>query len=202
MSDSSFTMDTREWDQAMVEYAAASGKDFAWISNKRTQQSCIHAIKLAAKANVGQISALFGQDNLIWWLARKFQRDQSAGGMYDNKTKAINAIRRRIKSVSFIKSFFSIMSSLLAPYTGKRSSKAKPGSRKGFSPWVKPATAQQPTAEVGIKFSSRNYTSVDKAKVEKLLVSALQKGINADTRDMMIYVDRKTGETAGKYSAK
>jgi hypothetical protein len=157
MSATTFDLDLKRFDEAMVQYAAASGKDFAWVSNKRVQQSCIQAIKYAPKAVPSAISRLIKENKLIWWFAHRIRNKNQAGSRSDNYAIAIKMLKRRLASVSFVKSFFSLMSSMLGAYTGKISSKKKAGSLKGFAPWIKPATESNPRAEVGIKFTSKKY---------------------------------------------
>jgi hypothetical protein len=201
MSNTAFQLDDREFKAALVQYAAASGKDFADISNAKVQESCFWAAKKAPKAKGTEISSLLGEDKFIWWLAKKLRGQEGAGGMYDAQTRAIKTIKRRKSSVSFVKAFFLIMASMLAPYTGK-GGRRKSGSMKGFAPYIKPATSSRPDAEAGVRFTTSNYTSEDKGKVEKILLTAMQGGLTASAANMMQYVDRKTGATAAKYSAK
>lgn len=199
MSTTAFTLDNRQFDAAMSGYAAASGKDFADISNAKVQEACFWASKRSKKAQSNSISGLFSQDTLLWWLAHRKMALQG-GTRYENYKKATGEIRRRIKSVSFVKSFFIRMAGLFTPFTGRRAGRT--GVAKGFIPYIKAAVKDSPTAEAGIRFTSNKWTGEDKQKVTTILFQAMQAGITASAANMQQYIDRKTGVTAHKYSAR
>ena len=200
-SSTSFDLDDRQFQAALVGYAAASGKDFADISNFKVQEASLWAAKKTKKASAASISILFKDQKLLWWIAHRIMKQSNAGGRYDNYAKALTRIRLRIKHISFMKAFFILMAKMITPYTGKTVN-TRVGLIAGFFPWFKPATSNRQTAEAGITFTSRRWYAEDKQKVEKILKGAMRQGIIASIANMQKYIDRKTGATAKKYSAR
>lgn len=64
MSDAVFTLDYREFDKALVEYAAASSNDFATAMNHATLNLAIKGIQMTKVAQAAAITKLKDMD---WW---------------------------------------------------------------------------------------------------------------------------------------
>jgi len=197
------TLDTREFDAALIQYAAASGKDLADISNKRVYDTALRSVKHMKKADVSAIIALKGQDKFLWWLAWRYYipKGMSKSEAFE-AAKQVIQIRRR--AISFAKSFFLKMADKMAPYVGRevRSIKGGKGSYAGFGSFVSPATKERPVADVGITYDYAKRSDKTARGIEKLLMRALHGGMREATADMMQYVDRKMGITAKRYSAR
>ena len=89
--NASVSVDWREFDQAMVGYAAASRKDFAEISNKKLGDVALRASQLSAKASRESIANMFSRP---WW--PKFIQKvihMAGGAMIHGRRKAVGAER-------------------------------------------------------------------------------------------------------------
>jgi hypothetical protein len=63
------TLDWKEFDRAMVDYAAASGKDFAEITNKKLGDVAMRAAQFSPKADKGKIRSTGDWHTTPWWPA-------------------------------------------------------------------------------------------------------------------------------------
>jgi len=200
---SAMVLDTRQFDKALVQYAAASKKDFADISNKRVYDISLRSIKYVKNADKSSVRALQKEEKLLWWIAWRVYMPR---GMKRKEAyqKAQTLIRRRGKAVGFLKGFFRKMSILIQPYVSDRFQAANrrgKGNFAGFTPYVKPATKLHPVADVGISYDYKKRSEKTAKQTERILLKALRGGIVDTAADMMKYVDRKMGRTARKYSA-
>jgi len=200
---SGFVLDTREFDAALIQYAAASKKDFKDISNKRILSVAFRSMPFIKNADKKAINLLKKEKDLLWWFAwRKYiPRGMSK---YDAYEKALFLVTQRSKAVGFLKAFFLGMARAIAPYVegaSMRSSSGK-GMFMGFKALVFPATTERPLAQVAIVYDYKVRSERTAKRAEKILYDALQKGFRADAADMMKYVNGKMGLTAKKYSAR
>lgn len=203
MTTGGMMLDTREFDRALIQYAAASKKDFKDITNKRVYDSALRAVKHADRAKKSAINKLAKEKNLVWWFAHKvyIPRGWKKNHAYEEAEKMLRA---RGRAISFVRSFFVKMASIMAPRlnppTGVRG-RGK-GSFAGFTPIVIPATNERPIATLGMQYDYDKRSQATAKKTENLLMHALRGGIRDATADMMVYVNRKMGKTAKKYSAR
>ena len=201
------TLDTSEFDRAMVQYAAASNKDFADIANKRVFDVSLRSMKYITNASKEAINALKGEKDLLWWFAWKIfiPKGMSRSEAYE-AAKAL--ITKRNRAVGFLKGFFRKMATLISPFVkfeGGRTGMTDRGGKgnfAGFTPIVRPASAGRPTAEVGIAYDYKTRSELTANRTEAILLKALQGGYASTAADMMVYVDRKMGKTAKQYSAR
>ena len=198
------TVDLKEFDRAMVQYAAASGKDFKDISNKSVFDAALRSVGKMKKAKKSAINVLKQQEELIWWFAwrRYIPRGMSRKEAYK---KAKDIITRRSKASGFMRSFFIKMANEMRPYLPGDApvrANATRGVFAGFQATAMPATKQRPNADIKVSYIYKREKDAGARRAEVMLVGALQGGIDATTADRMKYVDRKMGRTAKKYSAR
>ena len=197
---SGMVLDMREFDRAMVQYAAASKKDFADISNRQTLNLAIQGLKLQKKTEAMSIRQV---ESLEWWhryvakaLSKKVGKYTKAQAQQFSK----KLIRSRLKSVGFLKYFFAKMAQSVAPYTDRPPRKSK--SFSGFNATIIPATKQRPTTQAVVSYTYRRRGDKTARSAEALLQRTLSMAVGSTVRDIMKYVDRKMGRTAKKYSAR
>lgn len=196
-------LDRREFDKALIQYAAASNKDFKDIVNKRLYDSALRSVRHAKKANKAIIRRLAKQKKLLWYFAHKIYIPRGWKKL-DALEEARKMLLKRIGASGFIKSFFVKMAAKMAPRLnppGSVTSKSR-GSFLGFTSIVIPATTKNPSGQLGMSYEYGKRSHVTSRKTESILMRALQGGINDSARDMMVYVNRKMGKTAKRFSAK
>jgi len=210
------TIDTREFDAALIQYAAASNKDFAWASNKNLQEAVIRSIKFTKRGNKGDIEQLSQEKELAWWMAWKKLRKgaQSKSFVKVGKVKvfgtmgkteayesAVTGILRRRARFGFLNAYFKAASAALSKYTGNKiASAGKLASNMLTS--VMPATNNNPTASLSVAYNYTKHDEKSAKQAESLLYYALQMGVNDATANMLTYVERKMNETARLFSAR
>ena len=196
---SGITLDMREFDKAMVQYAAASGKDFKDIVNRQMLNLSIQGVKLQQRAERDKIKQV---ENLPWWpkYVAKVLAKQGRYTRAQARKASKTLVRKRLKAIGFLRFFFIRMSQAVAPLTGKPGRKGK--SFQGFEVSVKPATRHRPTTGVSVGYTYRKRSDKTARKADALLQKILPRAIAATVIDMRKYVDKKMGKTAKKYSAR
>jgi hypothetical protein len=194
------TVDFREYDKAMIQYAAASGKDFKDVVNRQLLNLSIQGVKLQKRAARDEIKALKDKP---WWpkLVSKVLREKQgrfSQADYDRTSKAL--IRKSLRSIGFMRFFFIRMSQVVSPLTGKPPRKGK--TFGGFDISLAPATNKTPTTTVSVKYDYKNRSAADARGADKLLQKILPRAIQKTVADMKKYTDRKMGITAKKFSAR
>ena len=216
-------IDFRQFDAAMVEYAAASKKTFAESLNRQLGNLAIHAIPLAKKAEAVQIRAL---TDVEWWpkliaklmgarmgglvggrVASRAYQSQVAwkkGDAAESKVYAAAAkklseriIRRRLGAVTFLKFFFGAMARAI---TGKRSGGGKEFA--GFQVTYRPATDNSLTSFVSVGYDYRTRGDVTARRAMAILADILRRAIPLTVADMQKYIDAKMASNARRVSAK
>jgi len=212
--DARLTIDTREFDRALVEYAAVSKKDWPTICNDKARDVAFRTIKYLPKALRASILALATKD---WWpkfIASKISRGRGFSwttGRKNKKTHVVRGnytvdqaravskrlLRDRARAVSFMKSAFAKAGQDFPGAKGPRGKTSLTMARgKG-----RKATAGRQIAEVMVTYLTKRGTK-DAKKKEKIAMQGLQKGINFVTRDMRKYIARKMQQRARQYSAR
>lgn len=195
-----FILDTTEFDGAVVQYAAASGKDFADVSNRQTLNLAIQGLKLQKKAENAEIKKL---QSLDWWPKYIAKLLTAKRGHY-TRAEAIEysaqVIRGRSKAVGFMKFFFASMAAAVAPLTGRSRGKGKDFA--GFKVSIQPATSEKPITDCAVSYTYRRRGDKTAKRTEIILQSTLAQAISATIADIQSYVDRKMRVTANKYSAR
>ena len=193
-------LDTKEFDLAMIQYAAASGKDFKDIVHRQLNNLAIQGVKLTERAVRAKVKEIESRP----WLPRyvsKFLRARQgkfSQADYDRTSKAL--IRKRLKGIGFLRSFFIKMSQTVAPLTGGKTRKGKKFA--GFKISLRKATNRRPNAGVAIVYNYKQRGSETAKGADRLLNKSLQRAIGRTVLDITKYVDRKMGKTAKKYSAR
>jgi hypothetical protein len=188
----SVTIDLREFNQALKQYAVAGKKTIAEATNKKMESLMINAAEftpVGSKSNIPEP----GQFALVaYWLGGGYTRKQAAA--FEKRM-----LMRRRQAVRFLRSFF---------VRGKLALLGKLSASKGVYAYAKRATAnnQNIMIESGYEYKnpkSRRWTDPDKdaAKAERILKRALDKSIAFNIKDMEVYIQGKLGNTAAKYSA-
>lgn len=225
--NASISIDYREFDRAMVEYAAASGKDFAEVSNRQTLNLAIQGLAECKVATDGAIQKVQG---FPWWpkyiaaamkkragtkyLAKMMRlksnkaraKTESSFGRdrfysrEDARTFSARIITKRLKAIRFMRFFFLALARKIQPHTkGGRVPSGKAFS--GFTANIKPATASNPVCVVDVSYDYKKRSEKTAKKAERLLNVFLQRAVPRAARDIMKDVDRRMAETARRYSA-
>jgi len=194
------TLDTSEFDRAMVQYAAASGKDFKDIVHRQMNNLAIQGIKLQKRAERSAIKTMEGK---AWWpkyVAKALKKRQGSYTRAEAKKFSKKLLRQRLKAVGFLKFFFISLSRSVAPLTGKPGRKGK--TFAGFSVSVAPATKRKPTTSATVGYTYRKRGDKTAKTAERMLGKILKMAIATTVLDIQKYVDRKMGKTARKFSAR
>jgi len=189
------TVDLKEFNQALVAYAAASKKEFAEVCNRQCRNLAIQGVKNSRVANKGAITSLKNETDLVWWLAWRIKRKSPDIKKKDAKAIAVKQLRKRQSAVSFVKAFFVSMSKAVA---GTASGK----SFAGMVPYFNKATDSNASAEAGVKYDYKKRKGETAKRTETILNVALQKGIRSTIADMEKYIERKLGLLNQKHGAK
>jgi len=196
----SMVLDTKEFDLAMIQYAAASGKDFKDIVHRQMNNLAIQGMKLQKRAERDAIKTMEGKD---WWpryVAKALKKVQGRYTVAQARKFSKQLLRKRLKSVGFLKFFFVSLSRAVAPLTGKPGRKGK--TFAGFKVSIVPATNRRPATSATIGYTYRKRSDKTARKAERMLGKILPVAIATTVADMKVYVDRKMGITAKKYSAR
>lgn len=223
------TLDTREWNKALAQYAAATKKDLAEAVNRQANNLMVTGLqrtRVAEKASIARVEAL------EWWpkyvakilagrkllkaRARAAKRktayttkaqlsrvERSLHYTVDEARRASKAIiRKRLVAVRFVRFFFVAASRALQPFTG--SSKKAPGGKtfKGFEARVTPATKEKPEVDFAVEYNFRKRSSRTARRLERILQAAMDYAIPATIRDMERETQRRLSRTARAYSAR
>jgi hypothetical protein len=183
--DITVEFDTLEFDKALVEYAAASGKDIAEATNHQLKNWCLQSAKIAKKASVGSIRGKQRKKDLVWWHAWILIR--KAGGTKALQRKAAWEIAHkklgaRARAVGFIRAFLFTLANAGGGY------KAFDG-MKGVK--VKTATPSDKTAELEASYGYKKRAGRTARKAEGIMKGILDKGMAATIRDIEKYLARK-----------
>ena len=208
----SVTIDTKDFDKALLNYSVASKKTFAESLNRQTKNLAIQGMKVVKVAEKSAIKTLESKD---FWRRVVYAVFNSKQGYPGDKTftgivKPIthpkllklskSLIRSRLKAVGFCKFFFS----KLADEAGKHvpGGISRKGNKfKGFSVNLKPATEQNPRNEWIVYYDYKKRSGKTAKKTNRILQGALQFAFTNTVADMEKYISRKMAEHAKKWSA-
>jgi hypothetical protein len=190
----SVTVDLTQFNQAMREYAVAGQKTMAEANNKKTVDLLLWAAKFSKVGSKGTIAAFMSQDSLpklvAYWLGGGYTRQQA-------RSFAARMKRRRVASVNFLKAYF------VAAADGFRGIPT----RTGHKVTAKRATTSDPKTAITSEHSykalkSRRWTTPQQtaARAEAMLLATINRAIAYQIADMNVYIARKLGETARKFS--
>lgn len=219
--DATFQFDTREFDRALVEYAAITGKAWPEICNDKARDLCFRTVQFLPKADAAAIAALVTRE---WWpkyIAKRLMRQGGVVGMVGKGRKAsfvslrafqgggrlaaghytraeARALSARIlssrkRAISFMKSGFAKAGQALPGRGGGARGKSELTMAQGTAI---AAQFTRPVAEAIVTYYS-NRGGGDVARKEAIAVKGLQRAINFVAADMQAYIARKMDE-AGK----
>jgi len=216
------TLDTRGFDRALVQYAAASGKDHADIVNHKLKDAAYRSIKHVRQADKTAIRALRTEYRLIAYILRRKKGNAMQTPMYFRKTKAgVKSYRgtgkyytrqearefakkwvgAKGRAVSFMKSWFLRAAKGMERYIRGDGVFVPPAPKFGdIALVVRPATKASPAGMFEVRYGYRKRGSKTAQGAERILYRALQRGIDEVTADIGAYVRRKVQETARKFS--
>ena len=187
----SVTIDLREFNQALKQYAVAGKKTMAEASNKKIVDVLLTAAKNTPVANATSIPAA-GQYKLIAYLL---------GGGYTRAQAARfeqRVLRFRKSAIKFLRSYFVAAANAV---------RGIPSKRRGVAAHAIRATQNKPNIAVESSYDykdlkSRRWTNANRtaAQAERMLKRILDRAIIAQIADMQVYITRKLGGTAAKYS--
>jgi hypothetical protein len=188
----SVTMDLREFNQTLKQYAVAGKKTIVEATNKKKVGMLLTAARNCPVASEAAIMSKREQPKLIAYLL---------GGGYTRAQAQIyheKLFRLRKGAIKFLKMYFVVAADALRGF--KRT-------RRGFDARALKATAARPSLSVEAGYyykilKSRRWTTPEKtaANAERLLKRVLDAAIISEIRDMQVYITRKLGGTAAKYS--
>jgi hypothetical protein len=232
VSDAVFRLDFREFDKAMVDYAAASGKDFAAACNHATMNLAIQGIKHTKAAEASAIQKLKGMD---WWpkyVAKVMVRQaggkagqklyQSLWAKEEMKNHKKGAWKLDKEESAYVRYAKTLSGELLATRVKATrfmrffflsmaravqpfaDVKAMPSGKSfaGMTATAKPATRERPICHVEASYDYKKRSDKTARKAERLLYGWLEKAIPATIADMKVYVERKMAERARQFSAR
>jgi len=111
-------------------------------------------------------------------------------------------IRRRSKSIGFLKFFFRKMGMVAKSLAVTGSGGFRGKSFEGFISSVVPATKRRPTTEINVTYFYKKRNSQTARRAERELKMILPLALRMTALDMRRYINKKMGITARKYSAR
>lgn len=217
-------LDTKQFDRALVEYAAASKKDFADVCNRQMLNLAIHGLQFTKQAEAADITSLESKE---WWpryvakimVGRGVQkvmkaasistrRGASAGKRFmaraytraQAQAASKKLIRKRLHAVRFLKFFFVKLGQAVQPYT-----KGKRTTGKSFNKFevnIMPATAKHPRCDIRVAYEYQKRSSKTAKRTEQLLNNSLRYAYPAVAADMHKYIQEKANKTAKQHSGR
>jgi len=205
-----YKLDTREFDQALNEYAAESKKDWVNVVNTKSMDILFKAGKAAPVAKGPAIRALRNDRSFNLMVTKIIRREFPTGltavefrRMHKQlSTKIINA---RVSATTYCRSGFYKAANKYKPNREPRPGQQPRKRGKSFSgslstqvrkafPGLRPVT----TAE--ILWSAAN--DIDARGKKSVAEKAMRQGMQASIADMRVYLRRKAQERADKHSTK
>lgn len=218
----SFVLDTRAFDQALIQYAAATGKDLAEAANRQLNNMAIKSINFVKDAEKAQIRDLTSKE---WWpkliskimieaKAAKWakavlagKKVRSSGAMFTRAQAAARSrkiINTRAAATKFIRGFFLTWSNAIQS-TIPNIGRLYGGANWRFFKYIKavfsPATAGKLNANITVWYDYKKRSDKTAQGAERLLGLYTNLGIPAATADMIAYTEKKMAETARRFSA-
>lgn len=192
------TLDSREWREAVRQYAIDTGKDEAYALNRQVNNLAIFAMRFVHNAQAASIRAV---ESLDWW-PKYIAKILHKKGPYTVKQARVYSkrlIRSRLVAIRFLRFFFvSLSRAIRVGALNKPSSGGK--SFSGFDSVFRPATASNPHVEAAIGYTFRRRSDKTARKAEALLQAALNYAIPETIRDMKQYAERQAENRARRYS--
>lgn len=217
-------LDTKQFDRALVEYAAASKKDFADVCNRQMLNLAIHGLQFTKQAEAAQIASLEsksfwpkyvakimvgrGINKVMKAAAISRRRGAGAGKRFmaraytraQARAASKRLIRARLRAVRFLKFFFVRLGQAVQPFTKGRRTTGK--SFAGFEMRIMPATIKRPICDIRVAYDYRKRSKRTAQRTERLLNSSLRYAYPAVAADMVQYIEKKARETAQKHSGR
>lgn len=219
------TIDTREFDKAMVEYAVATKKTLADVATRSVQNLGFKGLALTKQAEDAAIATM---ESKSWWvkyiaktlknkkLTVIFSKMAKARVAGKNPARFVKAhfytreqarafskkiIKNRLKAVRFLKFFWLLLGNTAAQaYKGGRRQTGK--TFGGFTVNIRHATPDSPTCEVTTIYNYKKRSGKTAMRAEALLKRVIPQAYADAARDMTEYAQKKMAEDAAKYSAK
>ena len=211
MSETTVTLDDREFLQAMKEYAEVSGRDFALAVNLKTRDAAYKGQQAMRVADPAAIRAVVSNPKVIaWHLGRKRGScpDDARGrprAYTRREAQAYGAavLRQRLRARNSGKAFFFALIrqiELACPgLPGKALSKAN--RKTGHHVTFTPATPDRPDM-IASGSAVWNYRySKGGSKFDDMLERAWGVGVGKVMADTQRYLDKKMKERAKQFSA-
>ena len=211
MSETTVTLDDREFLQAMKEYGEASGRDFALAVNLKTRDAAYKAQQAMRVADAASIRAVVRNPKVIAWHLRR--RRRSGGVDSRGRPRSYSrdeaqlygwaVLRQRLRARNSGKAFFfALIRSIefaCPDLPGKALSKAnrKTGHHVSFTPADPYRT--NPLASGSVVWSYKY--SKGGQKFDDMLENAWGVGVGKVLADTQRYLEGKMKQRAAQYSA-
>ena len=221
-----FTLDDREFRQALVQYSAASRKAFADGVDHQMNNWAVQSIKFVTVAMESRIRALSG---LPWWpkLISRIMVKRSAAGVAKKlaggkgkralatfqrraftreqaRRRSARELRRRVMARKFLTGFFLKWSNAIASVAnvrGPRGTGAAGGFFRSIRANYSKATPNNTHASIHVWYDYKRRSGKTLGKVDSMFNRAMNRGSIGTIEDMRRYVDRKQSEAARRHSA-
>lgn len=193
MSD--FTLDTRQFQRALQEYADATKKDEADILNKAGKDVVYRAAQFTPKAKGPQIKAfLLANPKLLYALTARMLKKKGIGALkspqFQEATQQL--IRKRASSARYLTAAWARAAEAFgATFRGAKF--------KGATGYGIKATPANLLATIVAIVDEPDDTHARSAEAVEIV--ALQEALDFKARDMIEYAQRKLAKTAAKHSA-
>lgn len=209
MSAAGLIIDTRQFQSALRDYVAVTGKDMDQAANRQLTNWMIKSSKVARQAERAQIEAVKNQPwwpkliakvmsakGLRAWRVTKRGRIRSTG---EEKRVSDRLIRSRLRAITFIKAFFRAGMKSMSRYSG--SSAVPAGRFSDMRVVFRPSAAAQP-ASLSVSYDYRKRGLSTAREAEHILQDALTSGLSDTVKDMRAYIERKLADRARERSAR
>lgn len=189
--------DTREFNRALVQYAAASRKAWPQICDDKARDVAIATVKMLPRAVAEQISWLEFES---WWpryISRRMNLAMGLGAWDhdDALAKSDGILRGRKASVAFMKGGFGKAARALGKASGPDGKRHAMSHASAIL-----ATVARPVTEMTVVYDS-DKGGADAAYKQQMAFGAIQRAMDLVARDMMVYVERKMRELGRPFSA-
>lgn len=185
-----FDWDTREFERALVEYAAVSKKEWPRICDDKARDVAMHTIKMLPKAVAEDINWLEFES---WWplyISHKMNYEYGLGAWdhEDARDMSDRILRGRRSSVAFMKGGFGKAARALGKAKGPAGRKHDMSRASAIL-----ATVAKPVTEMTVEYES-NKGLADLMGKKKMAYGAIQRAMDIVAKDMFVYVERKMRE--------
>lgn len=186
---------TREFERALIEYAAASRKEWPVICDDKARRVAISTIKMLPKAIAEEINWLEFE---TWWpkyISMRMNKDFGhwSWDREDARDKSDRILAGRRSSVSFMKGGFGKAARALGKASGPDGRRHEMSSASAIL-----ATVAKPVTEMTVVYDTEKG-SADARHKQQMAYGAIQRAMDIEARDMFVYVERKMREVGRRF---